>query len=67
MDLFDGSLELPAVQLRGGWLAPGSVKRYAKKGKLQRQVNLLSQSQLERATSLRRTLPGKLLKAWKLR
>jgi integrase len=48
-DFYHDHATLLEIQHRGRWKSPASVKRYSKKGKLQRQVNLMTSKQLAAA------------------
>eukprot|EP00435_Cladocopium_sp_Y103_P021162 s1272_g5.t1 len=54
---------LPDIQQRGCWKSVDSVRRYAKHGRISRQLNLLSTDQQTRAKQASIALPRQLLNA----
>jgi integrase len=65
-DFYHENATLLEIQHRGRWKAAASVKRYSKKGKLQRQVNLMTAKQLSAAASYGSKAKDPLLSAAKL-
>ena len=51
-DAYFELLDLKAIAMRGRWKTLSSVRRYSKKGKLQRQVNKIPKDMAKRAAAL---------------
>eukprot|EP00933_Yihiella_yeosuensis_P058885 TRINITY_DN59656_c0_g1_i1.p2 TRINITY_DN59656_c0_g1~~TRINITY_DN59656_c0_g1_i1.p2 ORF type:complete len:186 (+),score=21.79 TRINITY_DN59656_c0_g1_i1:54-611(+) len=62
LDHYANTMSLREIQRRGRWKSQASVARYNKSGKLQRQVNKLTNIQIRNAEDIEVNLEGRLIK-----